>query len=80
VVAPVVDPPTEVELAPGTAPAEARHAATAADLRNGTQTNDGILALLVGVLRCIRKQSFDLGRLPGILLVVGHDGGDGVTR
>ena len=43
-------PPKKVETAPGAAPAEVRHVARAEDLREGTEADDRVLALLVGVL------------------------------
>jgi hypothetical protein len=41
------DPPIEVEVALGAAPEEARHAAAAVDLRDGTQADDGVRSVRV---------------------------------
>ncbi len=57
-------PPIEVEVAPGAVPAEVRHVAVAADLRDGTQSDNRILTLLVGVFFPEGKQVLDFTRLP----------------
>ena len=67
-------PPKKVETAPGAAPAEVRHVARAEDLPEGTEADDWVLTLLVGVLRAVRKEAFNLRRLPEVLPVVGRDG------
>jgi len=66
-------PPNEIEKALGVAPVEARHVATAADLRDGTEADNRVLSLLFGVLRAVLKEAFDLRRLPGSLPVVSLD-------
>ena len=59
-------PPKKVETAPGAAPAEVRHVARAEDIREGTEADDWVLTLLVGVLHAVRKEAFNLRRLPEI--------------
>ena len=58
-------PPKKVETAPGAAPVEVRHVARAEDPREGTEADDRVLTLLVGVLHAVRKEAFNLRRLPG---------------
>ena len=67
-------PPKKVETAPGAAPVEVRNVARAEDLREGTEADDWVLTLLVGVLHAVRKEAFNLRRLPEVLPVVGRDG------
>lgn len=67
-------PPKKVETAPGAAPAEVRHVARAEDIREGTEADDRVLTLLVGVLHAVRKEASNLRRLPEISPVVGRDG------
>jgi len=66
-------PPKKVETAPGAAPVEVRHVARAEDPREGTEADDRVLTLLVGVLHAVRKEAFNPRRLPEILPVVGRD-------
>jgi len=68
------DVPPKVETAPGAAPVEVRHVARPEDPREGTEANDRVLTLLVGVLHAVRKEAFNLRRLPEISPVVGRDG------
>jgi hypothetical protein len=56
-------PPKKVETAPGAAPAEVRHVARAEDIREGTEADDRVLTLLVGVLHAVRKEAINLRRL-----------------
>ena len=67
-------PPKKVETAPGAAPVEVRHVARAEDLREGTEADDWVLTLLVGVLHAVRKEAFNLRWLPEISPVAGRDG------
>jgi len=61
-------PPKKVETAPGAVPVEVRHVARPEDPREGTEANDRVLT------RAVRKEDFNLRRLPEMSPVVGRDG------
>ncbi len=57
----VVVEPIQVQVAPGTDPAEIRHRAVAIDLRDRAQSDDQELVLLLGIFLPESKQMLDLG-------------------